>query len=184
MPAKDILAIYMERGDKIFPPRIKLDWLISRAVQWTWHLLRDLRHYRYDRAVLAAELERTFQQEIIGNASCRLVIPSFDEFNEVTLFKTPHHPDYKMDWKEKAADVALSTSAAPTFSRPTRTEIASSRTAVYGATIQLWRRSLTHSPATRSTAIPSTSCHWAASNGNSLSPRGRSLKAASGIGGK
>ena len=56
MTAKDILAIYMEHGEKIFPPRVKLDWLISRAVQWAWHLARSLWHYRYDRAALTAEL--------------------------------------------------------------------------------------------------------------------------------
>lgn len=115
MTARDILAIYMGRGEKIFPPRVKLDWLVSRAVQWTWHFFRNLRHYRYDRAVLATELENAFRDKIIGMSERRLVIPAFDEFNEVTLFKTPHHPAYRIDWEQKIVDVALSTAAAPTF---------------------------------------------------------------------
>ncbi|GAA2818405.1 patatin-like phospholipase [Aminobacter aminovorans] len=42
-------------------------------------------------------------------------MPAFDEFNEVTLFKTPHLPAYKLDWPEKMVDVALATAAAPTL---------------------------------------------------------------------
>jgi len=115
MPATEILDIYMRHGDEIFPARIKLDWMISRGIQSLWHFFRNLMYYKYDREVLADQLRSTFQDSVIGDARRRLVIPSFDEFNEVTLFKTPHHPAYKLDWSQTMVDVALSTAAAPTF---------------------------------------------------------------------
>ena len=35
------------------------------------------------------------------------------------MYKTPHHPDYQMDGARRMVDVALATSAAPTYFRPT-----------------------------------------------------------------
>ena len=34
---------------------------------------------------------------------------------DVDITKTPHHPDFRNDWKRKLVDVALSTSAAPSY---------------------------------------------------------------------
>src|SRR5215203_5392927 len=34
---------------------------------------------------------------------------------EVFIFKTPHHPDYKLDWRESMVTVAMATAAAPTY---------------------------------------------------------------------
>jgi uncharacterized protein len=44
-----------------------------------------------------------------------LCIPSFDGFTEVHIFKTPHHSDYKLDWREQLLTVAMATAAAPTY---------------------------------------------------------------------
>ena len=58
-------------------------------------------------------------KKLVGDSPVRLCIPSFDGVHgEVYIYKTNHHPDYKMDFKEKMLDVALATSAAPTFFRP------------------------------------------------------------------
>ncbi|MBX5132643.1 patatin-like phospholipase family protein [Rhizobium lentis] len=113
--AKDILAIYMEHGSEIFPPRRHYRSRTLRRVQSSWHFLRNLNRYKYEREALRRNLLETFGERLLGHAERRLVIPSFDEYNEVHLFKTPHHGDYQRDWKEKMIDVALSTSAAPTF---------------------------------------------------------------------
>jgi predicted acylesterase/phospholipase RssA len=49
----------------------------------------------------------------------RLCIPAFEgKHSEVFVFKTPHHPDYKIDRFEPMVKVALATSAAPTYFRP------------------------------------------------------------------
>ncbi len=115
MSARDILTIYIDHGAEIFPPR-KLSRLRAlRAFQTVRAGLRDLTSYKYDRAALSNALIKVFEGKQFGDAERRLVIPSFDEYNEVHLFKTPHHPDYQRDWKERMVDVALSTSAAPTF---------------------------------------------------------------------
>lgn len=115
IPAGDILAIYMDHGSEIFPPRRRYRNRTVRRVQSTWHFLRNLNRYRYEREALRRNLLATFGDKLLGDAKRRLVIPSFDEYNEVHLFKTPHHADYQRDWKETMIDVALSTSAAPTF---------------------------------------------------------------------
>ncbi len=115
IPAREILAIYMDHGSEIFPPRRRHRNRTIRKIQSTWHFLRNLNRYRYEREALRRNLLRTFGDKLLGDAERRLVIPSFDEYNEVHLFKTPHHGDYQRDWKETMIDVALSTSAAPTF---------------------------------------------------------------------
>lgn len=115
IPARDILAIYMDHGSEIFPPRRRYRSRTMKRVQSTWHFLRNLNRYRYEREALRRNLLATFNGKLLGDAERRLVIPSFDEYNEVHLFKTPHHGDYQRDWKETMLDVALSTSAAPTF---------------------------------------------------------------------
>jgi patatin-like phospholipase/acyl hydrolase len=72
--------------------------------------------YRYEREPLARELRTIFGDAILGASQRRLCIPAFDGgYNEVHIFKTPHHPDYKSDWEEKVVDIALATAAAPTF---------------------------------------------------------------------
>jgi uncharacterized protein len=113
--AKDILAIYMEHGAEIFPPRAQYRNKVMRRIQSASHFLRNLNQYKYEREVLRRHLLETFGDRILGDAERRLVIPSFDEYTEVHLFKTPHHGDYQRDWKERMIDIALSTSAAPTF---------------------------------------------------------------------
>ena len=48
-------------------------------------------------------------------------MPSFEgQHGEVYIFKTPHHPDFKLDWREPMLKVALATSAAPSYYRPMR----------------------------------------------------------------
>lgn len=115
MSAKDVLRLYVDNGATIFPPRLNLEWLIAQSIQNAWHFCRDLTRYKYDRKALEECLNQAFDDRRLGEVERRLVIPSFDEFNEVTLFKTPHHPDYGNDWKYSLVQIALSTAAAPTF---------------------------------------------------------------------
>jgi patatin-like phospholipase/acyl hydrolase len=52
----------------------------------------------------------------MGDATNRLCVPSCEgRFGDVNVFKTPHHPDFKLDWKLPMAEVGKATSAAPTF---------------------------------------------------------------------
>lgn len=111
MTASDILKIYVEHGEEIFPPLRGPFKRLKAKLQ----LVRSLSRYQYERAPLERELRRIFGNKLLGDAQRRLCIPSFDGFTEVNVFKTPHHPDFKRDWREEMVTIALATSAAPTF---------------------------------------------------------------------
>jgi patatin-like phospholipase/acyl hydrolase len=108
MRAKAILDIYTELGPRIFPrPQGRLRNLL-RGMRNYWY-------YAYDPAPLKEELTRVLRAAKVGDAQRRLCIPSFDGFTEVFIFKTPHHPDYKLDWRESMVTVAMATAAAPAY---------------------------------------------------------------------
>lgn len=111
MTASDILKIYVEHGGEIFPPFTGPFKSIKARLQF----VRSLSRYQYERAPLERELRGIFGDRVLGEAKRRLCIPSFDGFTEVNVFKTPHHPDFKHDWREEMVTIALATSAAPTF---------------------------------------------------------------------
>jgi uncharacterized protein len=115
MKASDVLRLYLDHGEKIFPPRHYSRVKIVAKCQKAYHLYRDVTHHRYERAPLEQQLRKVFGHNLIGHSSRRLVVPSFDGFTEVHLFKTPHHPDFKMDWQDELVTAALATSAAPTY---------------------------------------------------------------------
>lgn len=111
LPASSILELYLDHGEEIFPPVKRPFVWLKRAHYGT----RTLLHYRYNREPLERHVHEVFQDQLLGSATRRLCIPSFDGFTEVNVFKTPHHPDFERDWKEQMVTVALATSAAPTF---------------------------------------------------------------------
>ncbi len=110
LPASRILELYVDFGKEIFPKRRRL-----LGLGHAWDFIRSLHLYRYDRAPLERQLVRIFGERRYGEAQRRLCVPSFDGFTEVNVFKTPHHPDFRLDWKEQITTIALATSAAPTF---------------------------------------------------------------------
>ena len=53
---------------------------------------------------------------LLGESVKRLVIPAYSlDENDVYLFKTPHHERLRRDGRETMVDVAMATTAAPTF---------------------------------------------------------------------
>lgn len=108
LAASDIAEIYTERGGNIFPVRGPVG-----------HLRGKLRHvwkHKHDRGPLENELLRIFGQTVLGEARNRLVIPAMEGIHgEPWIYKTPHHPDYRLDRHETMARVALATTAAPTY---------------------------------------------------------------------
>jgi patatin-like phospholipase/acyl hydrolase len=112
MPAQKILDIYLNKGMDVFPPVEPPFKILKQKLRF----LISLAHYQYERAPLEKQLSDLWPDCILGDACRRLCIPSFDgRFGEVHVFKTPHHMDFKKDWKEKLVTVALATSAAPTI---------------------------------------------------------------------
>lgn len=108
MTAQQALEIYTERGARIFPTNTG----IRRFTCWARSFFKP----KHDQEVLKAELEAEFGDTLFGRSICRCVIPSFDgQFGEPIIYKTPHHPDYKLDQHKSMVDIALHTSAAPTI---------------------------------------------------------------------
>ena len=104
LSATEILAFYEESGPLIFGGNRRL-----RKLRW-------LRTTKYNSAPLKEALKNRFGAKKLGDSKKRLVIPSLNlENGEVYIYKTAHHPRLQRDYKEKAVDVALATSAAPTY---------------------------------------------------------------------
>ena len=110
-PAAALRDLYIRRGREIFPPQ--------RGFGRLFGTVRQCLRFRYSRDALTRALGETFGQKTFGESESRLCIPSFDgRHSDVYIFKTPHHPDYKQDGRERMSKVAAATSAAPTFFRP------------------------------------------------------------------
>lgn len=78
-----------------------------------------LRFYRpiFNVQPLETLLDDLFKEQKIGDISqTRVLIPTINYTKGgVQVFKTPHHPNFASDYKVKIKDVALATSAAPTY---------------------------------------------------------------------
>lgn len=111
LSAADILPLYRDDGRDIFPsPDSPTDWLKSKR-RW---LMR-----KYDRDKLEERLRMILGAKTLGDSSSRLCIPSCDgTHGDIWVFKTPHHPDFRKDRDKSLVEVALATSAAPTYFRP------------------------------------------------------------------
>lgn len=104
--ASDILEMYREHGALIFPPcRGPLAGMRKQL-----RAARRLLRYSYEREPLEQALTQVLGDRVLGDAERRLCIPSFQgNFTEVHVFKTPHHPDFRLDWQERMVDVAMAT---------------------------------------------------------------------------
>lgn len=111
LTAAELSGLYLERGGEIFPP--------GSAIYRCFRAVSGLFKYRYDRVAMMRIMSQCFGDRILGQSQYRLCIPSCDgRHGDLYVFKTPHHPDYRLDFKEKMADVAAATAAAPTYFRP------------------------------------------------------------------
>jgi len=114
--ASALRDVYVQRGCEIFPP--PRGGTLGRLERVGRKILRCFSHL-YDREALRRVLRETLGDRTLGEAESRLCIPSFDgRYGEVYIFKTPHHPDYSRDGRERMTKVAAATGAAPTYYRP------------------------------------------------------------------
>jgi patatin-like phospholipase/acyl hydrolase len=83
------------------------------------HRLREIRRLgrpKYSAVGLEGVVRGVLGDLLLGESQVPLVIPSFDlGENTVYLFKTPHHDRLKRDWRVPLWQVAMATSAAPTY---------------------------------------------------------------------
>ncbi len=107
--SRELLDVYQRDGRAIFPPG---------RVGRLWRAIRGMSLYRYDRAAITAALERAFGAVTLARSTSRLCIPAFEgHHSEVYIFKTPHHPDYRIDGRERMVTVGEATAAAPCYFR-------------------------------------------------------------------
>ena len=112
VPASTIADAFLNKGEAIFSSR--------PAPKSSWAMLRDVA-----RSVLSpkysSEALRQTVAELVGDRSLSDVqrpclIPAVNlTKGGPQIFKTPHHPRFSRDLKLKLVDVAIATSAAPTF---------------------------------------------------------------------
>jgi predicted acylesterase/phospholipase RssA len=110
IPMAKVRDLFIDRGTQIFSER-------RRARYWWADVHRSLLRPKYDGTELRKAIEDVLGVEtLLGHAKHRLVIPAVNMTKgSVQMFKTAHHPNFVRDHLRRAADIALATSAAPTF---------------------------------------------------------------------
>jgi uncharacterized protein len=105
--AEKIMEFYRDMGPTIFPATGRLG---IRG------FFRQLVGTKYSHAVLRAALVQVLGDRKLGESKSRLIIPTYDAVRgRIFVLKTAHHPRFQYDVNAPAVDVALATSAAPTY---------------------------------------------------------------------
>jgi patatin-like phospholipase/acyl hydrolase len=100
---REITDAYASSAKVIFPPH---------GSRFSTGLFRS----KYSPRGMEEVVRREFGDALLADSKVPLVIPSFDiGENKLHLFKTPHHPRLRRDWKIPLWEVAMATSAAPVF---------------------------------------------------------------------
>lgn len=111
LSAREILSFYENDGPAIF----RQGWLQEKMPKQLQTFIQVL-FTKYNQKPLRDALGKRFSNKRLGDSGKRLVIPSINaDTGAPYLYKTPHTEHYKSDWKLSAVDIALATSAAPTF---------------------------------------------------------------------
>ncbi len=104
MAPREILEFYVAHGPRIFRDRTGL------------RSMRRLLRTKYSAAPLQSALQDVLGERLFGHSTKRLLITSYDiGVDDVHLFRTPHLDKLTRDWRVKAVDVAMATTAAPTY---------------------------------------------------------------------
>lgn len=110
VPLEQLVDLYVEQGPIIFPPPPR-GWLAKTRNCW-----RSIWEPKHSQQPLFEAVSKVLGDRKFGESANRLVIPAFNAQNgDIQLFKTAHHPDYRMDCLLPAKTVAMATSAAPTY---------------------------------------------------------------------
>lgn len=110
IPAEEISQLFDDKGEDIFRKQSQLN-------------LGGIWEARYNSDILKEILLDWFGDALIGDLKHPVVIPAVDYTTGFPVtFKTAHHNTFKRDWKYKIVDVALATSAAPTYFKRHRIE--------------------------------------------------------------
>lgn len=109
IPAKEISKLYKEEGPKIFPYTSRLTRGLAKFKQL-------FLSSKYENKSLKTALQNVFGNKKIEDCKSTVLIPSVNITNgTTTVFKSDHSPGLGRDSKHLLVDVALATSAAPTY---------------------------------------------------------------------
>ncbi len=115
MSAQTILDFYLQNGASVFGREAGAGWWANAAARFL-RRVRWVFRPKYRSRKLEGALREVFGDSRLGDSQTRLLIPAVDaQRRDLHVFKTAHHERFKMDWREGAVEVALATSAAPTY---------------------------------------------------------------------
>jgi patatin-like phospholipase/acyl hydrolase len=109
LTARQLLEFYLKRGPLIFPKEQGRFWR-----RWTVNWFGSL----YQSTALRSALTDVFGSAKLGEVKARVLIPTMNASGYIHVYKTPYHTKLEMDYKVNIVDVALATSAAPTYLPP------------------------------------------------------------------
>ena len=114
LTAGAIRDLYLKHGGAIY----NSGGSVAGRLMGRLRRVRQYATYVYDREPLEVLLKEALGTKILAIRLYQFDVPAFEgRHSEVYVFKTPHHPDFKLDAKESMTTAALATAAAPTFFR-------------------------------------------------------------------
>ncbi len=112
VPADTILNAIAARGSTIFSKRPRPQGKLAVALD----ILRFVCRPKYKSAELRTAVQSILGDRLLGEARHRVLVPAVNMTKgSIQMFKTPHHHNFGRDHLLRMADIALATSAAPTF---------------------------------------------------------------------
>lgn len=113
VPMLKVVQAFEQSGEKIFPSREKPKGKFAKALDIYQHWDRP----RYKSQALREVITSLIPEDATLNDAIHAVgIPAVNVTSgKPQVFKTRHKAEWTRDWKYKVVDVALATSAAPTF---------------------------------------------------------------------
>lgn len=113
VPMKKVVEVFEHHGAAIFPPHQAPSSKVGKG----WDLWQYSRKPRYSTTPLREAITKLIDKDAtLNDAKHAVAIPAVNVTQgKPQVFKTRHKAEWTRDWKFKAVDVALATSAAPTF---------------------------------------------------------------------
>ena len=112
VPAGQMAKAFEERGEAIFSSRRAPSSFLASCSD----LLRMSFGPKYDGIALRETIAGLVGEHTLGDLRRPLLVPAVNMTKGgPQVFKTPHHPNFREDWKLRVTDVGMATSAAPTF---------------------------------------------------------------------
>jgi len=114
IPMQKVVTVFEAHGLEIFPPHRRApSGFLSQMIDFTRHSHKA----RYEAASLREVIAKLIPEKaILGDALHAVAIPAVNlSEGKPQVFKTRHIESWNRDWKLNAIDIAMATSAAPTF---------------------------------------------------------------------